>query len=200
MGHYKSNLRDIEFNFFEVFGRGDVLGQGVYSDVDADTAREMLKEMSRLAENELADSFADADRNPPVFDPHTHSVAMPESFKRSYKAYQESGFWNVDVNKELDGTVAPPSLKWAMNEMVLGANPAIGMFAATYSFGRLLYLLGNDDQKKLARHIIENGWHATMVLTEPDAGSDVGAGRTKAVDKGPVPLHRAQVPRGPRDR
>ena len=43
MGHYKSNLRDLEFNLFEVFGRGDVLGTGPYADVDADTAREMLK-------------------------------------------------------------------------------------------------------------------------------------------------------------
>jgi alkylation response protein AidB-like acyl-CoA dehydrogenase len=55
------------------------------------------------------------------------------------------------------------------------------MFAASYAFARLLYLLGTDDQKKLAPHIIERGWHCTMVLTEPDAGSDVGAGRTKAV-------------------
>ncbi|MGZ4687514.1 acyl-CoA dehydrogenase [Oryzihumus sp.] len=181
MGHYKSNLRDLEFNLFEVFGRQDVLGHGPYSEVDADTAREMLKEVARLSENELAASFADADRNPPVYDPKTYSVAMPEGFKKSYQAYVDSGFWSVDVPGELDGTVAPPSLKWAMNEMVLGANPAIAMFAASYSFGKLLYQLGNDEQKKLARWIIEKGWHCTMVLTEPDAGSDVGAGRTKAV-------------------
>jgi hypothetical protein len=107
---------------------------------------------------------------------------MPEAFKKSYQAYVDSGFWGVDVPGELDGTVVPPSLKWAMNEMVLGANPAIAMFAAGYSFGKLLYILGNDEQKKLARWIIEKGWHCTMVLTEPDAGSDVGAGRTKATE------------------
>ncbi|PRY52879.1 hypothetical protein BCF74_13119 [Knoellia remsis] len=181
MGHYTSNLRDIEFNLFEVFGRGDVLGQGPYEELDADTAREMLKEVSRLSENELAESFQDADRNPPVYDPQTQQVTMPDSFKKSYKAYQDSGFWAVDVPGELDGTVAPPSLKWAMNEMILGANPAIAMFAASYSFAKLLHILGTEDQKKLARWIIEKGWHCTMVLTEPDAGSDVGAGRTKAV-------------------
>ena len=69
-----------------------------------------------------------------------------------------------------------------MNEMVLGANPAIAMFAASYSFANLLYILGNDEQKKLAHWIVEKGWHCTMVLTEPDAGSDVGAGRTKATE------------------
>lgn len=181
MGHYKSNLRDIEFNLFEVLGRGDVLGQGPYVDLDEDTAREMLKELSRLAENELAESFTDADRNPPVYDPQTQAVTMPESFTKSFNAYRESGFWSVDVNEELGGTVAPPSLKWAMNEMVLGANPAIAMYAASYAFARLLHILGTDEQKALAPHIIEHGWHCTMVLTEPDAGSDVGAGRTKAV-------------------
>ncbi|MDN5716207.1 MAG: acyl-CoA dehydrogenase [Janibacter sp.] len=184
MGHYKSNLRDIEFNLFEVYGRGEVLGQGPYENVDADTAREMLKEYTRLAENELAESFADADRNPPVFDPETSSVTMPESFKKSFQAYKDSGFWSLDVPEELDGTVAPPSLRWAMNELVLGANPAIGMFGASYSFANLLHLLGTPEQKKLAKWIVENHWHCTMVLTEPDAGSDVGAGRTKATDNG----------------
>ena len=98
MGHYKSNLRDLEFNLFEVFGRGEVLGSGPYAEVDADTAREMLKEVARLSENELAESFADADRNPPVYDPATHSVTMPESFTKSYRAYVDSGFWNVDAS------------------------------------------------------------------------------------------------------
>ena len=194
MGHYKSNLRDIEFNLFEVFNRQEVLGVEPYQ-VDEETARDMLKEVARLSENELAESFADADRNPPVYDPATSSVTMPESFAKSYQAYVESGFWSVDVPAELDGTPAPPSLKWAMNEMVLGANPAIAMFAASYSFGNLLHLLGNDEQKKLARWIIEKGWHCTMVLTEPDAGSDVGAGRTKATDNGDGTWHIEGVKR-----
>ncbi|MEX1909728.1 MULTISPECIES: acyl-CoA dehydrogenase [Janibacter] len=194
MGHYKSNLRDIEFNLFEVLGRDEVLGVEPYQ-VDGETARDMLKEVSRLAENELAESFADADRNPPIFDPTTSSVTMPGSFAKSYQAYTESGFWSVDVPAELDGTPAPPSLKWAMNEMVLGANPAIGMFSASYSFANLLYILGTDEQKKLARWIIERGWHCTMVLTEPDAGSDVGAGRTKAVDAGDGTWHVEGVKR-----
>ena len=184
MGHYKANLRDIEFNLFEVFGRGEVFGQGPFADLDKETAREMLKEMARLAENEIAESFTDADRNPPVYDPVTQEVTMPESFKKSFDAYRQSGFWNIDVPAELGGTVAPASFRWAMNEMVLGANPAVTMFAASYSFAKLMHLYGNEDQKKLAKWIIEKGWHCTMVLTEPDAGSDVGAGRTRAIDNG----------------
>src|SRR6476659_582589 len=180
MGHYKSNLRDIEFNLFEVLGRGDVLGSGPYEAIDTDTAREMLKEVSRLAENELAESFQDSDRNPPVYDPSTQAVTMPASFTASFNAYRDSGFWGVDLNAELGGTVAPPSLRWAVNEMLLGSNPAIAMFAASYSFAKLLHVLGNDEQKKLAHWIVEKGWHCTMVLTEPDAGSDVGAVHTKS--------------------
>jgi alkylation response protein AidB-like acyl-CoA dehydrogenase len=181
MGHYTSNLRDIEFNLFEVLGRGDVLGSGPYTELDADTAREMLKEVSRLAENEIAESFVDSDRNPPVYDPQDQSVTMPESFAKSFEAYRESGFWAIDLPAELDGTVAPPSLRWAVNEMLLGANPALSMMTASYSFAKLLYAIGTEDQKKLAHWIVEKGWHCTMVLTEPDAGSDVGAGRAKAV-------------------
>src|SRR5688500_15431451 len=141
MGHYKSNLRDIEFNLFEVFGRGDVLGSGPYEDLDADTAREMLKEVARLAENELAESFQDADRNPPVYDPQTQAVTMPESFTKSYRAYRDSGFWGIDLPAGLDGTVAPPSLRWSVNELVLGANPAVAMFNASYGFAKLMYVL-----------------------------------------------------------
>jgi hypothetical protein len=59
MGHYKSNVRDLEFNLFEVFDRQEVLGQGIYADVDVDAAKDILHEVSRLAENELADSLLD---------------------------------------------------------------------------------------------------------------------------------------------
>ncbi|WP_370890742.1 acyl-CoA dehydrogenase [Janibacter sp. GXQ6167] len=184
MGHYKSNLRDIEFNLFEVFNRQEVLGTGLYEDFDADAAKDVLGEVARLAENELAESLLDSDRNPPVYDPATYSVAMPESFKKSYKAYIDGGWGSLDTPVELGGMIVPPSVRWSLAELVCGANPAIHMFAAGYAFANLLYYLGNDEQKKLAQHIADKGWHCTMVLTEPDAGSDVGAGRTKAQDNG----------------
>ena len=82
MSHYKSNVRDQVFNLFEVYGLDKVLGEGAYADLDADTATEMLGEIARLAEGPIAESFADADRHPPVFDPHTHTVTLPDSFKK----------------------------------------------------------------------------------------------------------------------
>src|SRR3712207_3594237 len=85
MSHYRSNLRDIEFNLFEVFDRQDVLGRAPFEDVDVDTARAILGEVDRLAREDLAASYEDGDRNPPEFDPRSGAAHLPESFKRSYQ-------------------------------------------------------------------------------------------------------------------
>jgi alkylation response protein AidB-like acyl-CoA dehydrogenase len=180
VSHYKSNLRDIEFNLLEVLGRDEVLGQGPYADMDVETAREVLAEVDRLAKHELAASFAEADRTPPVFDPVAHEVRMPEAFKKSYHAYMDAEWWKLELPAELGGQPTPPSLRWAAAELVLGANPPVHMYAAGPNFAHVLWRNGTERDKKIAHHIIERGWGATMVLTEPDAGSDVGAGRTKA--------------------
>ena len=113
MSHYKSNLRDIEFNLFEVFGRQQVLGSGPYREIDEDTARSILAEVERLASHELADSLLESDRTPPVYDPASRTVAMPEAFKKSFQTYMDAEWWRLDLPEELGGTVAPPSLRWA---------------------------------------------------------------------------------------
>jgi alkylation response protein AidB-like acyl-CoA dehydrogenase len=195
MGHYKSNLRDIEFNLFEVFGRQDVLGTGPFSEIDPDTAHNILAEVERLATNELAESLLDSDRNPPVFDPATHSVTMPESFKKSFKAYMDAEWWRLDLPEALGGTVCPSSLRWAVAELVLGSNPAVHMYSSGMSFAHVVYRLGTAEQRKIARCMVDGQWGASMVLTEPDAGSDVGAGRTKAVQQGDGSWHIEGVKR-----
>ena len=181
MSHYKSNVRDQVFNLFEVFGVDKALGEGAFSDLDTETATEMLGEMARLAEGPLADSFAEGDRNPPVFDPKTHTVALPEAFKDSVRAFIDNGWDKVGVVEELGGVPVPKALLWALHEHVLGANPAIWMYGGGAGFAQIMYHLGTDEQKTWAVKAAERGWGSTMVLTEPDAGSDVGAGRTKAV-------------------
>ena len=183
MGHYKSNLRDIEFNLFEVFGADKALGTGPFAQLDVDSAKDLLREVERLATNDLAASFSDADRNPPVFDPETSTVTVAESFTKSYSAYVNGGWDKFPLSAELGGIGAPPSLIWAFSEMVLGANPAIYMFAAGPAFAQILHANGTAEQKRFAELAIERSWGATMVLTEPDAGSDVGAGRAKATQQ-----------------
>ena len=184
MSHYKSNVRDLEFNLFEVFGAGERMGSGPYAEMDVDTAREILHEIDRLATGPLAESFAEADRTPPIYDPATKTVVMPEGFKKSFKALMDSEWWRLDLPEHLGGTGAPPSLRWAASELLLGANPAAFMFMSGPGFASIVDSLGNADQKRWAQLMIDNGWGATMVLTEPDAGSDVGVGRTKAIDNG----------------
>ena len=90
MSHYKSNLRDLEFNLFEVFGAADRMGSGPYHEMDVDTARHVLQEVERLSSGPLAAPFADADRNPPVYDPATKTVTMPEGFKKRSSASRAS--------------------------------------------------------------------------------------------------------------
>jgi alkylation response protein AidB-like acyl-CoA dehydrogenase len=183
MGHYKSNIRDLEFNLFEVFERQNLLGTGPYADLDEDTARSILDEVDRLATGVLAESFAEGDRTPPVFDPETNTVKMPEGFKKSYKAWMDAEWFRLDLPERLGGTGAPRTLAWAVGELVLGANPAIWMFGSGPAFAYVLDTIGTPEQKRFAELAIERHWGSTMVLTEPDAGSDVGAGRTKAIQQ-----------------
>src|SRR3954452_8159046 len=183
MSHYTANLRDLEFNLFEFLDTKDRFGTGPFEQMDAETARGVLAEIRRLAEGPLAESFTDADRNPPVFDPATHSVTLPESFKKSFRALDEGEWFRLDLPEELGGFGAPVSMRWAAYEMILGANPAVFMYGSGPTFGATLHELGTPDQKRLAELMIDRQWGATMVLTEPDAGSDVGAGRSKAVQQ-----------------
>src|SRR5579863_3002733 len=183
MSHYKSNLRDIEFNLFEVLRRQDLLGAQPYPELDEQTARTILAELNTMAAGPLAASFADADRNPPVFDAATHSVRVPESLRKSYRAFMDAGWYRLSLPAELGGTGAPRSLNWALAELILGSNSAIWMYASGHTMGRVLWELGTPEQKRFAELAVEREWGATMVLTEPDAGSDVGAGRTRAVEQ-----------------
>ena len=180
MGHYKSNLRDLEFNLFEFLRTDRTLGTGPFGQLDVDSAKDVLREVERLATHDLAASFADADRNPPVLDPATGRVTLPESFLRSYSAYADGGWDRIDLPESLGGIGAPPTLRWAVAELILGANPAVYMFGSGAGFAAILHRNGTPDQKRFAELAIERQWGGTMVLTEPDAGSDVGAARATA--------------------
>ncbi|WP_327094403.1 acyl-CoA dehydrogenase [Nocardia vinacea] len=181
MGHYKSNVRDLEFNLFEVLGLEAVLQSGQFGDLDGETVRSMLVEAARLAEGPVAESYADADRNPPVFDPATHSVRLPDSLQRSVRAWYDGDWWRVGKAEAIGGVPAPRMLAWAINEFLLGAQPAAYMYLSGPVMADIVHSLGTEDQRHWAKLAVQRNWGATMVLTEPDAGSDVGAGRTKAI-------------------
>ena len=183
MSHYTANLRDIEFCLFDLLKRDEILGKSIFKDIDRETAMGMLEEIKRLAENDLGDSLIESDRLGVEFNKETGDVKLPESFKKSYRAYMDNEWWRIDAPVEIGGTLIPASLRWAIAEMVLGSNPSIHIYASGTAFAHVAYALGNEDQKKMAKLMVDNDWGATMQLTEPDAGSDVGAGRSKAVQQ-----------------
>ena len=196
MSHYTANLRDLEFNLFEFLDTKDRFGTGPFEQMDAETARGVLAEIRRLAEGPIAESFADADRNPPVFDPATHSVTLPESFKKSVQAIDDGEWYRLDLPEHLGGFGAPHALTWAAFEMVLGANPAVFMYGSRRRVRRRSSTSSAPPTRSSwPSSCWSKGWGATMVLTEPDAGSDVGAGTTKAVQQADGSWHITGVKR-----
>lgn len=181
MSHYRSNLRDIEFNLFEVFGARERYGRDPFGQVDADTAHDALVEFERFVTEVMAPSFTVGDRNPPVFDPATNSVTTPPEFKAAYQALLDSEWWKFDLPTSLGGSGIAPSLRWAVGELLLGANPGAFLFLNGPGWATVLDELGTPEQQRWGQIIVDRRWGGTMVLTEPDAGSDVGAGRTKAI-------------------
>ncbi len=174
MSHYRSDLQDLEFNLFEMNRLGDRLPDGL----DPDTVRDLLREIDRFAREEWAASFTDADRNPPEL--VDGEVALPASLKQSIAAFFEQGWDRFGLPESLGGMEVPPSVFWAAQELLIGGNPTAAFYAGGSLFARVLFEEGTPEQQELARLWVDRRWGGTMVLTEPDAGSDVGAATTKA--------------------
>ncbi len=189
--HYKSNLRDIFFNLFEYLEiQKSSLGKAPFSSsLDEETAREILKGIEKMCSTELAASFTDSDRIPLELDKEGN-VTIPASLRRSIEKYQEAGFHRLELPEHLGGLGAPPSMHVGELEMVAGANPCSAFYLFGTFVARVLERLGTPDQKtRFAQRIVDGNWGGTMVLTEPDAGSDVGAGKARAVHKGGEEWH-----------
>jgi len=180
MSHYKSNLRDIEFNLFEYLDMGDVYGTAPFDSFDRDTAMDALREVDRLSRDEFAASFVDSDRV--KLELVDGEVKLPESVHASLDAMFDGGWHLLGIEHDLGGFEAPNTLRWATTELFVGANPATFLYASGGLMARVIAETGTEEQKqKWARAIVDNRWGATMVLTEPDAGSDVGNGTSKAL-------------------
>ena len=179
--HYKPNLRDVFFNLFEVHDVANTtLQHASFSHLDEATCRQMLTEVYKLCEEEIAASYAADDREGLHFDGEGN-VTLPEGLRRNIIKFREGGWPLLGLPEHMGGIGAPPSVSWAALEATLGANPALTFYCFGNVIARTLDLLGTEEQK--ARYLgpmVERGWGGTMVLTEPDAGSDVGAGRSKA--------------------
>lgn len=180
--HYKSNLRDVMFNLFEVLDiEKTTLGQGPFANMDAATAKDMLVQLEKIATNELAASFVEGDRTPLQLDAATGTVKIPEATKRSLQAWFEGGWNLLEIPERMGGIGAPPSICWAGMEMISGANPVTTFYSFGSFMARVIDALGTESQKKrYVKTMLDRQWGGTMMLTEPNAGSDVGEGKSKA--------------------
>jgi len=180
--HYIPDLRDIFFNLFEVLDiEHTVLGKGGFAGFDGDTARESLRGLAEFVGEQFASCFAEGDRVGVELD-GAGNVTLPPSFVDALDAYYRDGWNKLELPEHLGGFGAPPTVCWAAFELMAGANPSITFYVLGNFHSKIVDALGTADQKqRYLRNILDRHWGGTMVLTEPDAGSDVGAGTTRAI-------------------
>jgi alkylation response protein AidB-like acyl-CoA dehydrogenase len=179
--HYKPNLRDTLFQLFEVLTiQAGTLGQPPFAAMDEDAVRAALDGLLEMAQATWAPSFAAGDRAGAAFDGHGN-VTLPAGFHKALDAYHAGGWSKLELPEHLGGYGAPPSVQWAAFELLAGANPAIVYYLLGTQMAKVIDALGTPAQRqRFVASMLDHHWGATMVLTEPGAGSDVGAGTTRA--------------------
>ena len=179
--HYKPNLRDIFFHLFEVLEiQKGVLGRPPFASMDADTAKSALEGFLEVLQATWAPAFVPGDREGAVFD-GKGNVTLPPSYLKALDAYYGGGWNNIELPESLGGFGAPPSVRWAAFELMAGSNPSVCFYVLGNTMARIIDELGTPAQReRYVKPMTEQHWGATMVLTEPGAGSDVGAGTTRA--------------------
>lgn len=177
--HYITDLKDIEFNLFNLF---DIESKPSFklSELDRDSLVAILQEIDRLAKDTLSTCFSDNSFDKPTLDQATGLVKLDPTHKEAFQKYLAGGWADLGIIKELGGSPIPKAFLWALSELLVGSNPSLYLYITMMSFANILYEEGNDGQKKLAKYMFDKNWCATMMLTEAEAGSDVGAGLTKA--------------------
>jgi alkylation response protein AidB-like acyl-CoA dehydrogenase len=177
--HYKPNLRDIYFQLFEVLEIQSTLGKPPF-EIDEPTARASLEGFLELLQAHWSPTFASGDREGATFD-GKGNVTLPAGYKKALETFYAGGWNKLELPEHLGGYGAPPSVQWAGFELMAGANPSICFYVLGNVMAKIIDALGTPAQKqRYLKPMLDKHWGATMVLTEPGAGSDVGAGTTKA--------------------
>jgi alkylation response protein AidB-like acyl-CoA dehydrogenase len=180
--HYKSNLRDVCFNLFEYFEvQKKYQAVAPYAAMSESESRDIIATFETFACSELGSSFVDSDRIPLKIDDQGN-ITLPPTLTSGIRAFYEGGWSGLDIPERLSGIGASASIYWGAFEAGSGANPCVSLYVSMNSMvARVIDAFGTEHQKKLfVQPMLDRHWGGTMVLTEPDAGSDVGAGRTKA--------------------
>jgi alkylation response protein AidB-like acyl-CoA dehydrogenase len=194
--HYRPNLRDIFFNLFEVLEiQSSVLGKGPFESMDEDSARASLEGFLEVLQASWTPAFVPGDREGATFD-GKGNVKLPAAYHKALDAYYKGGWNKLELPEHLGGFGAPPSVRWAAFELMAGANPAVCFYVLGNMMATIIDAIGTPSQKqRYVKAMTDHNWGATMVLTEPAAGSDVGAGTTTAKHVGGDEWHLEGVKR-----
>ncbi len=178
---YRPPLRDIHFVLDEVVGLRQLLETERFGHVDADTVHGVLDEVGRFMSDVVAPTNRDGDRIGSVWNPD-FTVTTPESFKLAYKQYVRTGYGAVPFDPEFGGGGFPWVTAIATQEMLTSANMALSLCPLlTQGAIEAVSHHGSDELRRTyLPRMLTGEWPGTMNLTEPQAGSDVGAVRTKA--------------------
>ncbi len=180
VNRYKADLRDFRFLMFEQFRLQDVLGKEPFDAWGEDECTMVLQEAHRFATEVLGPLNASGDREGCRIE--NGRVKTPNGFRDAWKKYYEGGYAALSASTEYDGQGAPGTMYSMVVEMLCGANPAFNMYPGlAHGAAEVIAHFGTARQKQVyVRNMLHGAWGGTMCLTEPHAGTDVGAAKTAA--------------------
>ncbi len=186
MADYRPPVRDISFVLDNLVDLDALCALDEFSHIDADTLKGALEENARFVADVIAPINRNGDVQGSVHDPATNLVRTPDGFVDAYQQYVDGGWGGVPFPTAYDGGGFPWLAGIVLQEFISSANMAFSM-APLLTQGAIDLLLehGSEELKeRYLRRMVTGEWTGTMNLTEPQAGSDVGAVRTKAVPQG----------------
>jgi len=176
--------RDVRFVLFEMLELEKYSQYPIYADYDKDTFEATLDLAEQLSVEQFFPTDTEGDEEGGcVFNPDTKEVKIPSCYKPALDAYYEAGFMGLSDHVEIGGMGMPAAIGAACNEYIVAANYPLNMYPGlTHGAMELIEVFGSEDQKSVYIDKMMSGeWGGSMCLTEPDAGSDVGALKTKAI-------------------
>jgi alkylation response protein AidB-like acyl-CoA dehydrogenase len=181
MAQILADRRDIDFVLYEQIKAEEFAAHEKYAEFNKKTFDLIVTEARNLAVKEILPTFAEGDREGVHLE--DGRVRVPACYHRAYKLLREGEWIAMPSDPELGGQGLPISICNAASEYLVGANYAFTLYAyLAFSAGELVEVFGTEAQKNLFLKKMYTGqWGGTMQLTEPQAGSDVGALTTSAV-------------------
>ena len=183
MASYSAPLREIDFVLNQVLKAGSLsTAIPAYADATPETMAEMIETAAKFVEQELAPLNASGDAEGCTRHAD-NSVSVPKGFTEAFKAYAGNGFIGLCNPTEFGGLGLPFTLSKVVEEMVCSGNVAFALYPGlTGGCFEALLASGSDDIKHTYLPKLSTGeWTGTMLLTEPQAGSDLAAVKTKAI-------------------